>query len=138
MLSPFLSLLSLFSFQVFGIRIPSNPTTGYTWMLVEDNVPNGLELLGCRYKRHPPNGNGNRSLIGQGGDDTWSGIQQLGTSARTTTSQELAGEQINSTDGRFMSASLPFVCAFLPVCLGVSVPAAAQPLSWNYNRFVLG
>jgi len=35
--------------QTFIVRLDSNPTTGYTWMLRGDAAPEGLELLGCKY-----------------------------------------------------------------------------------------
>jgi len=57
--------------EEFAIRLHSNPTTGYTWMLVNDTVPAGLELLGCNYQREPRAGAAGELLVGVGGADTW-------------------------------------------------------------------
>jgi predicted secreted protein len=38
----------------------------YTWLLANDSVPAGLELLGCKYERAPVP---SRSMVGSGGWD---------------------------------------------------------------------
>lgn len=55
--------------QEFVLKLDSNPTTGYTWMLEDDKTPAGLEFLGCRYTR--TQAVGDRPLVGSGGIDSW-------------------------------------------------------------------
>ena len=55
--------------QEFILKLDSNPTTGYTWMLEDDKTPAGLEFLGCRYTR--TQAVGDRPLVGSGGIDSW-------------------------------------------------------------------
>jgi len=53
--------------QAFIVRLDSNPTTGFTWMLKDDAAPEGLELLGCKYTRTAVS----PRVIGSGGVDSF-------------------------------------------------------------------
>jgi predicted secreted protein len=61
------SQISVHAGDMFIIELPSNPTTGFTWMLAGDSVPDGLELLGCKYTRAATA----PRIVGSGGIDSF-------------------------------------------------------------------
>ena len=58
--------LSLHVGQQFNLRLPSNPTTGFRWLL-RDSAPQVLQSLGPEVYSNPEDA----GLIGSGGISTW-------------------------------------------------------------------
>jgi formylglycine-generating enzyme required for sulfatase activity/predicted secreted protein len=65
--------------EEFEISLESNPTTGYSWSLVED-LPDWLELVGTTYVATDP------GMVGGGGTQTWT-FRATGSGSATLTFQ---------------------------------------------------
>ncbi len=82
--------------QVINFRLKSNPSTGFSWVLVGDNNNAILKDLG---KSFESNNNSNSGMVGSPGVDSW-GFQAL-----TTGSQNLSLEYRRSWDKKETQAA---------------------------------